>query len=154
MPARAPARSAQQRKADVLEKLRQEVDCWVASADASGEAYLIPLSFVWHDDRVTLATIRKSRTARNLERAGWARLGLGPTRDVVILEGPVTVISRDAIDPDLAEAFAVATGFDLRRLPANPAYVYLQVTPRQIQAWREANELAGRDVMVDGVWQA
>ena len=153
MPARPPARSAAQRKVDTLEKLHQEVDCWVASASASGEAYLIPLSFVWDGTRITLATPRNSRTTRNLERAAWARLALGQTRDVVIVEGSVTVVTCDAIDPDLAKAFAKATGFDPRQLPAEPEYVYLCVAPRRIQAWREANELAGRDLMSDGVWR-
>src|SRR5437588_11283253 len=126
----APApRDLGQRIADVREKLREEVDCWVASASATGEAYLIPLSFIWDGTRITLATPRASRTARNLQRASWARLAWGPTRDVVILEGLVTISPRDAVDPALAEAFAVATGFDPRRLPAEPEYVYLSVIP-------------------------
>jgi hypothetical protein len=154
MAAPATPRDPAQRKTDVLDKLRREVDCWVASASAIGDAYLIPLSFVWDGSTVTLATLRRSRTCRNLARAGWARLALGPTRDVVILEGPVTEISVDAIDPALADAFATATGFDPRQLAAQPEYVYLSVEPRRIQAWREANELPGRDVMIDGVWQA
>src|SRR5215472_8509471 len=103
MAAPAPPRDLALRKADVLEKLRREVDCWVASAGATGDAYLIPLSFVWDGSTVTLATPRGSRTCRNLARAGWARLALGPTRDVIILEGPVTAISLDGINPALAE---------------------------------------------------
>jgi len=31
-------------------------------------------------------------------------------------------------------------------------YAYLRVTPRRIQAWREENELAEREVMRDGHW--
>jgi hypothetical protein len=31
-------------------------------------------------------------------------------------------------------------------------YVYLRVTPTEIRAWREANELSGRLLMRDGVW--
>lgn len=154
MPTLRAPRDARQRKADVSEKLRREVDCWVASASATGEAHLIPLSYVWDGTRVTLATLRRSRTVRNLGRAGWARLAWGPTRDVVILEGPVTIVGHEDIDPALAEAFAVATGFDPRGLPAEPEYVYLSVTPRRIQAWREENELEGREIMTDGVWGA
>jgi hypothetical protein len=153
MPEHPTARSTAQRKVDTLDKLHREVDCWVASASASGEAYLVPLSFVWDGSRITLATLRNSRTTRHLERATRARLALGQTRDVVIVEGSVTVVTRSAIDPDLAEAFAKATGFDPRQLPAEPEYVYLSITPRRVQAWREANELDGRDLMSDGVWR-
>ena len=31
---------------------------------------------------------------------------------------------------------------------------YFRITPRRIQAWREENELAGRDLMRDGCWLA
>jgi hypothetical protein len=82
----------------------------------------------------------------NLLRAGWARVALGLTRDVVIVEGTVDELPRGA-DPELEAAFAAAAGFD----PPD-GYVYLRITPREIQAWREADELAGRRLMRDGAW--
>ena len=85
----APARSRAQRILDTLARLRGDVDLWVASADANGGAYLVPLSHYWDDTALTIATPRESRTATNLLRAGWALVALGPTRDVVIVEGPV-----------------------------------------------------------------
>jgi Pyridoxamine 5'-phosphate oxidase len=139
-------RSRSQRQADTLAKLRGEVDLWVASADEAGVAYLVPLSFHWDGAALTLATPRESRTAVNLLRAGWARVALGPTRDVVIVEGTVAELPRGA-DPQLAEAFAAAAGFE-----PPEGYVYLRITPREIQAWREADELAGRRLMRAGAW--
>jgi hypothetical protein len=143
------ARSRAQRKLDVLAKLRNEVDVWVASADAVGEAYLVPLSYYWDGSTLTIATPRAVRTAVNLVRAGWARVALGPTRDVVIIDGPVEAIPIGA-DTQLEDAHAQATGFDPRTLAEE--YVYLRITPRSIQAWREVNELAERQVMRDGNW--
>jgi hypothetical protein len=84
-----PARTRSRRIADSLERLRNDVDLWVASANDVGEAYLVPLSFQWDGSRLTIATPRRSVTGRNLIRAGWARVALGETRDVVIIEGPV-----------------------------------------------------------------
>ena len=146
-----PPRSLEQRTADVLARLRGDVDLWVASADADGDAYLVPLSFVWDGAAVTFATPRSSRTARNLVRAGSARVALGLTRDVVMLDGVVEAIAIGT-DPALEEAHAAATGFDPRAEPEE--YVYLRITPREIQAWREANELSGRKVMRAGRWLA
>ena len=71
------------------------------------------------------------------------------TRDVVIVEGPVDAIPIGA-DPEREEAHALAAGFDPRTLAEE--YVYLRITPNEIQAWREANELAGRHVMRGGAW--
>ncbi|HEX3722136.1 MAG TPA: pyridoxamine 5'-phosphate oxidase family protein [Nitrolancea sp.] len=141
-------RPTSQRVADVRAKLQSEVDIWVASASESGDTYLLPLSFYWDGTSLTIATPQRSRTVRNLLRAGWARLALGPTRDVVIIEGSVREIAVDA-DSILAEAHAQAVGFDARH---EPGYVFIQVQPRRIQAWRSPAELVERDVMLDGEW--
>src|SRR3954447_10975860 len=110
-----PPRSTEQRIADTLAKLATTVDCWVPSASASGEVYLIPLSFVWHDGQLTIATPAASRTVRNLRRAGRARVAVGETRDVVIIDGTLTFIPKDEVAPTLADAFSTAAGFDPRR---------------------------------------
>ena len=146
-----PPRGTAQRIADSLAKLTSEVDCWVPSASASGEAYLIPLSFVWHDGQLTMATPAASRTTRNLRRAGQARVALGGTRDLVMLDGPLAFTDEADITPALADIFAKATGFDPRH--ESGAYVYITLTPRRIQAWRSASELTGREIMRDGRWQ-
>ena len=150
----APPRSQEQRKLEVLEKLRMvpgtEKDIWVPSASAAGKVHLIPLSFYWDGARLTVATPKNSRTARNLQRACVARMALAPTRDVVIIEGALEFIETDA-DDELAAAHAEAAGFDARRSGKN---VYIRLTPRRIQAWREENELGGRHVMIDGRWLA
>jgi len=93
-----------------------------------------------------LATPRSSPTATNLSRAGVARVGVGPTRDVVLVDGRVT----EGVDDATAAAHTEHAGFDARTEPAD--YVYLRVTPTEIRAWREANELSGRLLMRDGVW--
>jgi hypothetical protein len=134
-------RSTEQRRRDTLEKFRTEEDCWVASANGSGRTHLIPLSFYWDGARLIVATPNGSRTARNLRRAGVARMALGPTRDVVIVSGPLEFISDDAVDPALGEAHAQKTGFDPRT--SDGAYVYICLTPERILAWRTAAELEG-----------
>ena len=144
-----PARSRAQRKADTLERLRADVDLWVASADETGTAYLVPLSFVWDGTALTIATPRSSPTARNLLRAGEARVALGTTRDVVLVDGTVDELPIGT-DAELEDAHAAATGFDPRTLAEE--YTYLRITPRAIRAWREANELDGRLLMQDGRW--
>jgi len=47
---------------------------------------------------------------------------------------------------------AARSGFDPRALRA--PYPWFRVTPRSIQAWREVDELEGRDLMRDGRWLA
>ncbi|MDT4926053.1 MAG: hypothetical protein QOG01_3766 [Pseudonocardiales bacterium] len=153
---RTPARSAAQRKADTLAKLDAGgSDVWVASAsvsaDGSPQPYVVPLSLAWIDGRVVVALETASRTARNVTGTGTVRLALGPTRDVVIIDA---VLDR-AIDlPDaptaLADRYADQAGWDPRT--AGDGYLFLVLRPNRIQAWREANELAGRTLMRAGSW--
>jgi hypothetical protein len=145
-----PARDAATRKRDALARLDTDADAWVASADAAGNAYLVPLSFHWDGALLTMATPADSRTARNLRRAGRVRLGVGPTRDVLLIEADlVAEYAKDEVPDEVAEPFA-AKLWDARRSPGD--VVYLRFAPRRLQAWREENELAGRDLMRAGEW--
>jgi hypothetical protein len=144
-----PRRPRAQRRADTLAKLESEVDLWVASADGAGAAYLVPLSFYWDGSTLTLATPIAGRTGRNLIRAGWARVALGPTRDVVIIEGSLEIVPIGS-DRELEAAYAAAAGWDPSQEPG--VNVYLRLRPETILAWREANELTGRRLMRGGEW--
>ncbi len=87
---RSELRTAEARKADVLAKLSARgTDVWVASASLSGgarHAHLVPLSLAWIEERVVLALKADSPTALNITERRAARLALGPTRDVVIID--------------------------------------------------------------------
>jgi Pyridoxamine 5'-phosphate oxidase len=146
-----PPRSRRQRQEDALRRLEQDVDAWVATADqASGTPYLVPLSFLWDGSTLLLATPAASPTGRNLQSTGRVRLGIGPTRDLVLIEGTVRASTAAAeIPDDVGDAFAAKAGFDPRQLSG---YRYFRILPRRLQAWREANELQGRELMREGRW--
>ena len=146
-----PVRSAQQRKADTLRRLSSDVDTWVATADpATGTPYLVPLSFLWDGATVLISTPATSPTSRNLRATGRVRLGIGPTRDLVLIEGTVDAETAAAeITAETGDAFAAKTGFDPRELTG---YAYFRIRPQRLQAWREANELTGRDLIRGGDW--
>ncbi|NUW38570.1 pyridoxamine 5'-phosphate oxidase family protein [Nonomuraea rhodomycinica] len=146
-----PARPAHQRKHDTLHRLEHDVDAWVATADpGTGEPYMVPLSFLWDGATLLLATAAASPTAANLQANGKARLGLGTTRDVVLIEGTVETLRMADLSTQAGDAFAAKTGFDPREL-ASP-YLYFRVRPQRVQAWREVNELDERDLMTGGRW--
>ncbi|MFE6171561.1 pyridoxamine 5'-phosphate oxidase family protein [Streptomyces sp. NPDC056464] len=143
------ARTAEQRKLDTLHRLEHDEDVWVATADG-GVPYLVPLSFLWDGSTLLLATPAASPTGRNLKATGRTRLGIGPTRDVVMIEGTVDTITRAGLSEADGDRFAARTGFDPRRL--STPYLYFRVRPTRVQAWREADELDGRELMRDGAW--
>jgi hypothetical protein len=146
-----PARTPEQRKADTLGRLENDVDTWVATADPdTGAPYLVPLSFLWDGGTVLISTPAASPTGRNLRATGRVRLGIGPTRDLVLIEGTVQAETPAGdIGAQTGDAFAAKTGFDPRELDG---YAYWRIRPQRLQAWREVNELAGRDLIRGGDW--
>jgi hypothetical protein len=143
-------RSRAQRRRDTEHRLTHDIDVWVATASADGAPYLVPLSFDWDGEALLVATPADSPTGRNLTASRAVRLGLGHTRDVSMIEGEVEVLELDALPPEQGDRFAVRTGFDPRAEAA--PYGWFRISPRRIQAWREANELPGRELMRDGRW--
>jgi hypothetical protein len=147
-----PPRTREDRRRDTLDRLDRDVDVWVATAGAAGGvSYLTPLSFLWDGSTLLLSTPAASPTGRNLRASGRVRLGLGLTRDVTLIEGTVqeTIPAAD-VPAGIGDDFAAKTGFDPRA--EGGGYLYFRIRPARIQAWREANELSGRDLMRDGEW--
>jgi hypothetical protein len=146
----APPRDLRQRWADTQRLLAAEIDCWVATAGPGGSPWMVPLSFLWHDGEIVLATAAGSPTGRNWAGGAPVRVGLGAVRDVVLVEGAVRLVAAGEVDPVVGDAFAAKSGFDPRVLRS--PYVYAFVRPTLLQAWREENELADRDLVRDGEW--
>ena len=145
----APARDLATRTADTLALLETPaIDGWVATASADGTPHLVPLSLAWVDGRVVVAVETTSVTARNLTASGTARLAVGPTRDVVMLDA---VLERtvDVTDEELGTAYVAQADWDPR---GSAGYAFLVLRPVRVQAWREANEIPGRTLMRDGAW--
>lgn len=125
------------------------VDVWVATASPSGAPHLVPLSLAWVDERAVIAVERRSVTARNLTASGVARLAVGPTRDVVMIDATL----EDTVDAGdggpLGAAYVDQADWDPRLASG---YVFLVLRPVRVQVWREADEIAGRTLMRDGTW--
>ncbi|GAB2469235.1 pyridoxamine 5'-phosphate oxidase family protein [Streptosporangium sandarakinum] len=151
-PASAGPRSRARRRRDTEHRLDHDVDVWVATASADGVPYLVPLSFDRDGEALLAATPADSPTGRNLAATRVVRLGLGLTRDVTMIDGEVEVLEIDELPRERGDRFAERTGFD-PRVSATP-YRWFRITPRRVQAWREADELAGRELMRDGRWLA
>ena len=146
----AEARPRARRRQDAERRLGHDVDLWVATASPGGNPHLVPLSFDWDGEALLVATPSGSPTGRNLVATGAARLALGHTRDVYMIDGEVEVIELGALPAERAERFRARAGFDPRE-SATP-FRWFRITPRRIQAWREENELRGRELMRDGRW--
>ena len=146
-----PPRPLEQRIADARARFDADMDTWVATGGAKGPS-LVPLSYDWDGETFVISTLPGSVTARNIAENGKVRLAFGVTRDVVMVEGTAELIPGAEVDEFVADAYAAHTDWDPREEQED--YAWFRVTPRRIQAWREANELRGRDLMKEGAWLA
>ncbi|MEZ0069316.1 nitroimidazol reductase NimA-like FMN-containing flavoprotein (pyridoxamine 5'-phosphate oxidase superfamily) [Streptacidiphilus sp. MAP12-20] len=143
------ARSLEQRIADTRTRFGRDEDVWVSTGGSKGP-YLVPLSFDWDGTHFVISTLLASTTARHLVENGMVRLAFGPTRDVTMVEGTAVVILDEELDAGVGESYARRNAWDPRKEPQR--YQWFRITPVRIQAWREANELAGRDLMKQSQW--
>jgi hypothetical protein len=127
----------------------EAIDVWVATASAAGAPYLVPVSLCWTDERVVIAVAASSPTARNIAASGTARLGVGPTRDVVMIDAVLDKSVDVADSGALGDAYAAQADWDPR---GSQGYLFLVLRPVWIQAWREVDEIPGRTLMRDGAW--
>jgi hypothetical protein len=135
------------RRADALHRLEHDVDLWLATADPDGTPRLLPLSFHWDGTSIVVATRPDNPTGRNLARNREVQLALGHPRDVVLLAAAPADLGTDCPQ---ADAFAVRADWDPRL--DDEEYHFYRLTPRWLRAWRESNELAGRQLMREGAW--
>jgi len=145
-------RSPEERKADALLKLvAVDANVWVGSASPTGGVHLVPVTHTWNGSQVVLATGPRSLTVYNMIANPRARLALGETRDVVMIDAVlVEAVPASEAPSSLAEGYASQAGWDPRTDSAN--YVYLVLGPERIGVWSEGEGLAGRTVMRTGEW--
>ena len=143
-------RDALTRKSDTLAMWgTPEIDVWVSTASAAGEAHLVPLSLAWVDQRLVIAVQESSRTARDVAASGRARMAVGPTRDVTMVDARLERTVAVAGSGALGEAYAAQADWDPR---GSDGYVFLVMAPVRVQAWREVDEIADRTIMRGGEW--
>jgi hypothetical protein len=147
----AEPRSGPERKAHAIAVFEaHDADVWVATASSAGQVHMVPLSYAWHGERLIVAIEPASVTARNLQETHKARLGFGPTRDIVLVDATLDGVLAAAASGEAGEAYAAQADWDPRR--ETDPYAFFMLRPVRIQAWREANELAGKTLMRDGAW--
>lgn len=141
-------RTRAERRAHALAMLQSmNAEAWVASASPSGERHLVPLSTVWDGRRIIVAVDRRSATARNLAATRKARVALGQTGDVVMIDTALNKsVDVDSAPAEVASAFADQADWDPRDAGGpSEGYVYLCLLPERVQVWRSVAEHRGRD---------
>ncbi|TDC44987.1 hypothetical protein E1281_31870 [Actinomadura sp. KC345] len=143
-------RSLDERRAYAQDRLETGFQMWLATGSDGHGAHLIPVACVWDGSALYTATFAKSRTVANVKGHPQARVALGDTADVVMIDTGASLMNVPDIDADIAERYAEVST-DPRTHPKG-MFVYLRLHPRRILVWNGLHEFAGRTVMQNGRW--
>ncbi len=146
------ARTTEQRVEDARAKLDAGGDAWLATSGPTGP-HLVPLSLAWDSASggLIFCAEQRSVTTRNIAAEPAVRIGLGPTNDVLMIDGTARITGPVRDDETLAAIFHERTRWDPRGDSGD--WIFIRVTPSRMQAWRGVDEIADRTVMVDGIWR-
>ena len=145
------ARSASQRKSDVIAALEQNADLWLATAGTSDRPQMIPVSAWWDGSSIVIATTGGSLSARNLEANRSGRLALGSPADAILVDVTLSdSVPVEQADAEMSAGFAGAVGWNPAEV--GPGWVFFRLKPLRIQAYRGYDEVEGRDVMRGSRW--
>jgi hypothetical protein len=98
----------------VIDKLNAQQNIWIASVRADGRPHLVPVWFVWFQDKIYFGTESRSVKAQNLRANPHVAVALEDGTHPVICEGTAT-----SFDPpwpeELLAAFMTKYEWDLAK---------------------------------------
>lgn len=114
-------------------RLGRETEIWLATVRHDGRPHLVPLWFVWLDEKIYICTGSDTQKFVNLRGNQNVALSLPDPMNVVIIEGEAHVANRQLIDP-LADYFFNKYEWDFR-YDDSADWHLIEVTPFKILAW-------------------
>ncbi len=76
------------------QRLQTEQNIWLATVRSNGRPHLVPIWFVWIDQKIFICTRSDSVKARNVLRNPWVAVSLENGTQPVVLEGPAKPIEH------------------------------------------------------------
>lgn len=116
----------------IIEKLLQQNNIWLASVRPDGRPHLIPAWFVWHQDRIYICIEPASVKARNIAGNPSVALALEDGSNPVICEGSARAVPApwSAV---VTELFTSKYGWDISTETQYTSLI--EVTPAKWLYW-------------------
>jgi nitroimidazol reductase NimA-like FMN-containing flavoprotein (pyridoxamine 5'-phosphate oxidase superfamily) len=114
-------------------RLGRESTIWLATVRADGRPHLVPLWYVWLDERLYVCTGSATQKFANLIHNQSVALALPDATNVIAIEGEAHTATRDQIDA-LAEHFYHKYEWDFR-YDETADWRLIEITPFKIMAW-------------------
>ncbi len=114
-------------------RLGREHTLWIATVRRDGRPHLIPLWFIWLEERLYICTTPGTQKFVNMTRNQMVALSLPDTENTLIIEGEAHVADQETVDI-LAEYFYHKYEWDFR-YDDTAQWRLIEITPHKIIAW-------------------
>ena len=122
-------------------RLGRELHIWLSTVRNDGRPHLVPLWFVWLEEKLYLATGSHTQKFLNLRYNQHVALSLPDAESVVIIEGEAHVADWQTVDI-LADYFFHKYEWDFR-YDDGIDWRLIEVTPRKILVWGDGHDEEG-----------
>ncbi len=121
-------------------RLGREHTIWMATVRKDGRPHLVPLWFVWLEDRLYIATTPNTQKFTNMVHNQMVSLSLPDTENVLLIEGEAHVADHQTVDI-LADYFYDKYEWDFR-YDESGKWRLIEITPHKILSWGDGYDEA------------
>jgi general stress protein 26 len=95
-----------------IQRLETERNLWLASVRPNGSPHLVPIWFVWHDDKAFLCTSRESVKARNISKNPNVVFALQDGDNPLVIQAAAQIL--DEVPKEVTDAFKRKFDWDIQ----------------------------------------
>jgi uncharacterized pyridoxamine 5'-phosphate oxidase family protein len=126
-------------------RLGREMTIWLATVRYDGRPHLVPVWFIWLDEKVYLATGSETQKYANMYHNQNVALSLPDADSVIIIEGEAHVADHKTVNK-LADYFYHKYEWDFR-YDETAVWRLIEITPYKIMAWGDGYETEGTRIL-------
>jgi len=113
-------------------RLQTDRNVWLSTTRPNGKPHLIPIWFIWLNERFYICTESKSVKIRNLRHNAGVCVALEDGNKPVIAEGQATLI-EGAFPEDVTKAFISKYNWDISSDPGH--HTLIEIVPEKWLKW-------------------
>ncbi|MCI0554527.1 MAG: pyridoxamine 5'-phosphate oxidase family protein [Anaerolineae bacterium] len=121
--------------------LRAFRSIWLSTTRPDGRPHSVPVWYIWDGRNLYFISARHMQKSKNLARQPWIVVHAGDGDDVIILEGPVEIVTDRAELEDIDAAYRtkyVDPGSGAQATIFEPEVDLYRVNVKHIMAWEYA----------------
>ena len=126
-------------------RLGRELTIWMATVRYDNRPHLVPVWFVWLNDKIYIATGDDTQKFTNMGHNQNVALSLPDTASVVLIEGEAHVADRADV-ATLADYFYHKYEWDFR-YDETAVWRLIAITPHKILVWGDGYEADGTRIL-------